>query len=123
MGLKDRLNEFTEEKPAVAWGAAGVVVLLLGGLLWTTLRPAANTPDVPHGTHWTCDQGHVFSLSVRQLSDHHANHFGEPVPCAKCSSTKTKRMEKCPKCGELYPMERSAKPCPKCGTSPNEAAS
>lgn len=100
--------------------AAGLVgVLVVGYAYWAlVLRSNPNSADVPDGTHWICKtNGHHFDLTLRQLSDHYKAHFGEPVPCPKCGATDTIRANRCPKCGEYYPMTRGGQPpCPKCGT-------
>ncbi|MDB5321795.1 MAG: hypothetical protein JWN40_3426 [Phycisphaerales bacterium] len=109
-----------ELKRKLAIGAGAVLVLLLCYSVWANLvRSNPNSADVPDGTFWICKNGHHFNLSLKQLSDHHHNHYGEPIPCPTCGDTKTIKAVRCAKCGEYYPMVRGDQgPCPKCGTVP-----
>jgi hypothetical protein len=58
-------------------------------VIWRGL--AADHASFEADTHWVCDRGHPFSLTVRQVSDHHQNHYGQPIPCPVCNSTVTDR--------------------------------
>src|SRR5438128_402489 len=110
-----------ETKQKLGYGLTAVCLLILGYALWANvLHRNPNSDDFPDGTFWICNaNGHHFNLSLKELSDHHAKHYGEPIPCPKCGSTDTIRAYRCEKCGEYYPMIRGADPvCPKCGTKP-----
>jgi predicted RNA-binding Zn-ribbon protein involved in translation (DUF1610 family) len=112
------MTEDTKRKIAIATGA--VLVCLLCYSVWANLiHSNPNSADVPDGTYWVCKNGHHFNLSLKQLSDHHKAHYGEPIACPTCGDTHTSRVIKCAKCGEYYPMVRGEQPpCPKCGTVP-----
>jgi len=106
-----------ELKQKLVYGAGILVALILGYSLWANLHHSSNSADFPDGTYWICKNGHHFNLSLKQLSDHHAQHYGEPIPCPTCGSTETVRAMKCKNCGEYYPLTRGQEPvCPKCGT-------
>jgi predicted RNA-binding Zn-ribbon protein involved in translation (DUF1610 family) len=114
-----------EAKRKLGIGAGILVALVCAYSVWAfLLRSNPNSADVPDGTFWICTtKGHHFNLSLKQLSDHHAKHYGEPVPCPTCGDTKTIRAYHCDKCGEYYPMTSSTQPpCPKCGTKPKPPA-
>jgi hypothetical protein len=101
----------------------GVAAAVLGYGYWRmVLRPNPNSADIPDGTFWICNScNDHFNLSVKELSDHHRDHYGEPVACPKCKATNTVRANRCRKCREFYPMARGEQPaCPKCGTKPAE---
>lgn len=107
------MNSF--KNPVVMVGLAAVVVVI-GIVAWRWR--GANNENFPEGTWWVCSSrecGNEFNLSMRQLSEHHQAHYGEPVPCPKCGSA-SKRGQKCLKCGKVTvvgtkPMDN----CPGCG--------
>lgn len=97
--------------------AAVVVVLLavVGTFAWKW-RPA-NNANAPEGVSYMCaaqNCRHEWNMTMRELSDHHQENYGQPVPCPDCGATKTLRAEKCVHCGKLYPLTRDARPCPHC---------
>jgi DNA-directed RNA polymerase subunit RPC12/RpoP len=97
---------------------AGVVLVLLavvGTFAWNW-RPA-NNANRPDGVYYLCANqkcGHEWNMTMRELSDHHEEHYGQPVPCPKCGETKTVRAEKCIHCGKLFVSTRDPRPCPHC---------
>jgi hypothetical protein len=53
-----------------------------------------NNANFPDGTFWICDNpqcGEQFTLTMKQLDEHHAKHYGEPLPCPKCGKTHVSR--------------------------------
>ena len=101
-----------------------VVVLAAAATLgvmafWKTLNPYGdNSPNFPDGIFYVCEGcGEEFVLTVEELGLHHQEHWGEPVPCPKCSGTKTPRAERCPHCRRMFPVVKMrGKPviCPYC---------
>lgn len=80
------------------------------------LRPSHNDANFPQGTWWLCKScGAAFPMTMKQLSDHNQQHYGEPIPCPKCGKTDTVRAQKCPKCGKVYELTRNTQKCPACG--------
>ena len=96
---------------------SAVILALIAGILFFWNRKGANNEDFPEGTQWVCsDQACAtgFTLTVKALSDHHAKHFGEPVPCPKCKKPAV-RAQKCAHCGKIYVLPRNENKCPQCG--------
>jgi hypothetical protein len=99
--------------------AALLVVAAVALAAWRW-RPA-NNDNFPDGTFWICrnPQCHAeFVLSMKQLGEHHRQHYGQPVPCPQCGKTDTTRAERCPNCKKFYPMQRDLLPCPHCQHKP-----
>ncbi len=85
-------------------------VILGGAAIWITLNPHGdNSANFPDGLFYVCQRescGEEFVLTVREFGRHHEEHWGEPVPCPTCGSTKTVRAERCGHCGRMFPMVR-----------------
>ena len=74
-----------------------LLAVVAGFTVFHATREASNNANVPNGTEWRClnpECGKVFRMSVKELGDHHAAHWGEPVPCPVCRETKTRGTEK-----------------------------
>jgi hypothetical protein len=104
-------------------GVAALVLVIaaIGVLIWVTVRPSQNTPDVPNGLAFICNQcKNHFTKTMKELSDWQMEHRGEKVPCPKCKSQDVISAWRCPKCGEFYPKTAGAgqAKCPKCGAPP-----
>lgn len=70
-----------------AKGAAVVVLsVALGLLAMRLLRPSeANNANHPEGVLMICTScSQTWTLTLRQISDHHVAHYGEPLPCPAC---------------------------------------
>jgi len=93
------------------------VVAVAGAAAWMW-RPA-NNDNFPDGTFWICKNPQCkgeFGLTMKQLSDHHVQHYGQPIPCPKCGKSDTIAAERCPNCKKYYPMQRDVHACPFCKT-------
>ena len=96
---------------------AAVVVALCGLAVFVWSRQSATSQNFPEGTWWVCtnkDCKHEFNLSVKQLSEHHKAHYGEPIPCPKCKS-RAIRADKCLHCGKIFVARLDDIKCPHCG--------
>jgi hypothetical protein len=86
--------------PVAAAAVAGGV-LLIGVIVWASLRASPNpSAPLPDGAPWICKNGHVFTLTGQQLTDHFKNHAEEPVLCPTCGAP-ADRAVKCPHCGNV----------------------
>jgi predicted RNA-binding Zn-ribbon protein involved in translation (DUF1610 family) len=100
-------------------GGAVLITFIVAWSAWSSFHTPANSVDMPNGSFWVCKKcGNHFAMSERELNEHQAKHYGEPLPCPKCGSTDLVRSIRCEKCGEYYPMGRGGPnlKCPKCGT-------
>lgn len=107
----------------------GFVVVLFAITAYLWFGPSSegdhgdNSANFPDGTHWICSDaacGHEFHLTIEQLSDHHKEHYGHPVPCEKCNKPAT-RAEFCKHCERFFVMQRDSTTCPHCGKTNVEA--
>jgi ribosomal protein L37AE/L43A len=57
-------------------------------MLWINLRPDSDSVDNSQASVWTCKScGNQFKVTLRDLNNFQAKHYGEPYPCPKCGST------------------------------------
>jgi len=102
---------------------AAVIAVVVGGISlgWYCYRPV-NNADFPDGTFWLCSNPKCNAetvLTMKQLGDHHAKHYGQPIPCPKCGA-ELLRADRCPDCKKLYPQQRNIAPlCPYCKKPPS----
>jgi rubrerythrin len=88
-------------------------VLLIGAIVWANLRGSRReTTPMPDGIEWICTNGHEFTLTGEQLSDHLAKHAGDPVLCPTCGAPAA-RAVKCPHCGHVVVPDANHL-CPVC---------
>jgi rubrerythrin len=94
-----RISDAVNGTTAAVVVAGGV--LLIGAIVWANLRssPRQATP-MPDGIEWICANGHEFTLTGEQLSEHLSRHAGDPVLCPTCGAPAA-RAVKCPHCGHV----------------------
>ncbi|MBC7771403.1 MAG: hypothetical protein H7210_02795 [Pyrinomonadaceae bacterium] len=76
-----------------------------------------NNANFPDGIARICaDEAckHVFGMTMEEVGEHHKNHYGEPIPCAKCGKTPTHPAVKCKHCKVVSIQEASTMNCPSC---------
>jgi hypothetical protein len=98
--------------------AAGALIVIVVAVFWW-FRTPANTPNAPEGTWRVCTNktcGHTFNMSIKEISEHHEKHYGEPIPCPKCKSESMPAM-KCKSCQKVSAMQRGQTKCPACGAA------
>jgi len=81
-----------------------------------------NSASFPDGTYWMCSDpacGHEFKLTIKELSEHHEAHYGDPVPCAKCDKP-AGRADLCKHCDKYFRVQRDSVTCPHCGKNVTE---
>src|SRR5438105_4059765 len=100
----ERFREFMSSGKGIAV-AVGLAVVLLGVVVWATVRRPANNANFPDGTYWVCKNGHQFTLTVKQLGEWNKAHYGQSPHCPTCDAP-AERAEKCPHCGAVFPAQR-----------------
>ena len=103
--------------------AAGIVIAVVAVSAFVWFRDPAGAVNAPGGTWWLCQNDkckHEYNLTLAQVSDHHAKHYGQPMACPKCKETQVVRADKCPHCGKIYPQTRAEAICPYCKKRPTE---
>src|SRR5687768_13413478 len=63
------------------------------------------------GTAYVCQNPackNEFTLTGEQISQHHRDHYGAPLPCPKCGKPDIAPATRCPTCKRLYAQERTA---------------
>jgi hypothetical protein len=103
-----------KDKRIYVGAAAVAVVLAVGG--WLLWGGGANNENFPEGTLWMCTNpacGNTFTLTMKQLGEHHKAHFGQLPPCPKCGRDAI-GAHKCEHCGKVYVEQRGSSICPFC---------
>lgn len=103
-----------KDKRAAVALIVGVMVLTFAG--WYLFSGSPNNADNPNGTSWLCQNNvckNEFILTVKQLSDHHKAHYGQPPACPKCGK-EASRASRCANCGKTSPLRLNTNLCPHC---------
>lgn len=104
-----------------------VLVAIVAVALWAALTGAwgfsgkygDNDVDCPDGIHFICTNeacGAGFTLTVKQLGEHHADDatYGKPVKCPRCQAD-AGPADWCKTCKRYCPSVRnSTSTCPSC---------
>ena len=96
----------------------GAVIVVVVGVVLAILsmRRPANNANFPEGTDWLClnpaCQNH-FKLTMKELGEHHKQHYGQPVKCPKCGQ-RADRADVCKSCGKVFVQMRGMTNCPFC---------
>ena len=97
---------------------AAVIVVVVGGVLaFMAFRRPANNANFPEGTHWLCGDPKCathYTLSVKELGEHHRKNFGKRPPCPKCGK-EAFGAQQCVHCKKVYHQQRGMVHCPYCG--------
>jgi endogenous inhibitor of DNA gyrase (YacG/DUF329 family) len=97
------------------YGGIIVGVVAVAIVIWAMWTPA-NNANFPQGTDWLClnkSCANHFNLTIKQVSDHHKAHYGQPMKCPKCGN-EAERAVKCAHCAKVYMQMRGASTCPFC---------
>jgi hypothetical protein len=94
-----------------------VIVVAVGVVLAVAaLRRPANNANFPEGTDWLClnaDCKNHFKLTMKELGEHHKQHYGQPVKCPKCGQ-RADRADHCKSCSKVFVQMRGMTYCPYC---------
>ena len=100
-----RSRELRMFQPGGVSGRVVAAVVAAGALLiavavWASLRAPKSheVARMPDGIPWICDNGHVFTLSGKDLTEHLETHT--PVLCPTCGAV-SHPATKCPNCGNM----------------------
>lgn len=118
-----------QRRTALIVGIVALVVLsgvgiwlILTGSSGPSSKYGDNDVDSPHGMHFLCTNkscGHGFTLTVKQVSEHHKDKatYGKPVKCPECKAD-ANSANRCKACEIYYPApHNSTAPCPRCKKS------
>ncbi|HEX2971121.1 MAG TPA: hypothetical protein VHP11_02240 [Tepidisphaeraceae bacterium] len=112
----------TKRDKLIGGGVLAAAALFTVVLVWS--RRPANNDDFPEGTFWLCANPKCqtsFTLTIKELGQHHEKHYGQPPFCPKCQGTDTLRAEQCPHCKKVYPLARDwGSVCPYCRKPTNK---
>jgi hypothetical protein len=99
-------------------GAGVLVIATAAVVLIAWNRRPANNDNFPDGTFWMCMNPKCkaeFTLTIKELGEHHQKHYGQQPTCPKCQGNDTIRAQRCPSCGKFYPIIQDwAAVCPYC---------
>lgn len=71
------------------WRAILAIVIVVAGGLGAAyfMRGGPNNANHPEGVMMICGAcGHTWPVTMKQISDHHVAHYGEPLTCPKCAA-------------------------------------
>ena len=103
-----------DKRVVLAAVAIAVVIAVVGWRLWGR---GANNENFPEGTLWQCTTpacGNAFTLTMKQLGEHHKKHFGQLPACPKCGKESV-GAQRCGHCRKVYVQMRGSNVCPFCG--------
>jgi hypothetical protein len=105
----DRVFDRLSQHPIMQRGGlsgAGMAAVVVGGILfiafigWASLRTTHEPTRMPDGIPWICTNGHQFTLTGQELTDHYAKHAADPILCPTCGAPSS-RATTCPHCGHV----------------------